>query len=148
MGSKTNRIGLSVLFLLTALAVQPPVSRAESQDGAVSVFVQDTLGNPIPNALVYISRGKKQNVLESSEKGTAATDLAEGNYSITASLTQADADYVERLASPEAHVMVHSQDTTSVILTLYPVRDQVPDLSLSALKKLGIAEEVSKYTNN
>ncbi len=148
MDSNIKFISRTVALILAAFAVQPICVHATGSlhPGAVNILVLDVQGQPVSNALVYISQGSKREVLESGEKGTASVELKEGSYSVSASMTQASEDYVERLASPEAHVMVHSQDTTSIILTLHPVRDE--DLTLSTLKKLGIAEEVSKYTNN
>jgi hypothetical protein len=135
----------ALLFISATLHAESDI--LNSQTGVVQVFVEDENGASVPNAPVYITDGHHIQYMETSSLGAVSVDLQEGQYRLSSAITRTMPDCIDRYASPEAHVQVVPQDTTSVILTLRFVDDPISKLSMSTLKKIGVADEVAKYNN-
>jgi hypothetical protein len=144
----------STLLTLMALAIQAPAALHASANsdsiveiGVVQVMVQDEQGAPVAHAPIYIYDAGLAKVLESGPQGSISIDLKKGKYTISSAQSSPKQGWVDRYASAPAHVQVISEDMTSVILTLRPVQDPISELSISTLQKIGVADQVAKYTN-
>jgi len=149
-----NRLNLKTLTSLTlgTLLFASNILYAESEvlnsdTGVIQVFVEDENGASVPNAPVYITDGQHIQYMETSSLGAVSFTVQGGKYTISSAITKPMPDCIDRYASLEAHVQAVPQDTASVILTLRLVDDPTSNLSVSALKKMGIADEVAKYLN-
>ncbi len=138
-------LGLGVLSCQTLHADSDLL---DSQSGIINLIVEAEDGVPAPNASIYISDGHKiVDIIKSDESGLATIVLQRGNYLVSATRTQPVMDALDRFASHTAKVAIMPMDTNSVILTLHPLENPIAALSLSTLRKIGVADEVAKYPN-
>ena len=145
-----TRLTISFGLLVSAAALLHAGSDVlNSRTGLVQVFVKNQSGTALPSAPVYISDGAKTIYLETDVLGAVALDTREGNYTISSAMSKPSvtAETIDRYGSPEAHVSVAAQDTTTVVLILRPIDTPVYNLSATALRKIGVADEVAKYVN-
>ena len=116
------------------------VAFGQAESGQISGIVTDQNGGLVPGASIVVKNDR------TGEERTA-TSSDEGTYTVSSAMTVSNNGYNDRMASPEAHVQVIPQDTTSLVLTLHPIETPIEELSAATLKKIGVADEIAKYTN-
>jgi len=148
----TDGLKTSVILTLAGLFGSASWVHAETthpEAGLVRVLVQDEWGIPAPSARVYVnSKNRVYCIVESDRSGWVWLNLQPGSYSISSTLNKPEADFIDRYASAHADVKVTPEESTSVVLILHQLEDSVSNLSPTALKKMGVADEVAKYINN
>ena len=142
-----------ILAILALFSTLSATLRAESdvlnsETGIIRIFVENEDGTPAAHAPVYISDDHKLlHIDESDEMGVLSLTLQEGQYQLSSAIIRPIADSLDRYSSPTAKIHVRANDTTTIILALHLGDDAISNLSLSTLKKIGVADEVVKYLN-
>jgi hypothetical protein len=133
---------------LTSLTVPISVNAVDRTDkGNLRIVIKNEEGTCVPNAPVYLFSGDKMYSARTGLLGAVSIDLPKGTYRVSSAVSQPRVDGMQRFASPDAHLFVIADESTSVVLTLYPVDVKIEELSTRTLQRIGVADEVAKYTN-
>ena len=115
---------------------------------SLAVTVQDENGAFVPQAHIYIfSKNKRQFFGTREAFGKTTFDLPAGDYLVYAAKTVQTQELIDHYSTPEALVHLDSEEPASVILSLHKADDSPLYLTESARQKLGIEEELTKYSN-
>jgi hypothetical protein len=148
--SPLKRFGLITLalgFLACPILQAAPTDSPSTPSGNIHIFIKDASGQYLPDAPVTLFDGHKMYTAKSSFLGAVSLELPAGRYAVSSAMMVPMKDFNQRIASPEAHIMVIPDDTSTVILTLNPVAEPNEELTQATLEKMGIADQVAKYTN-
>jgi hypothetical protein len=120
----------------------------KTQLGTLHITVVNEEGNVVPEAPVYIYGEHKTHFVGGNDvPGTVTFTMKEGDYRISSAMIRKSGDYIDRYASPEAHVRVVAGDNVSVILMLKQIEGTAGLVSYATLKRIGVPLEYAPDLN-
>lgn len=132
---------MKTIFTLAALmTLAGSLAFSAENEGTLQVTVVDEDGALVENAPIYIYGVQKTKFVGGREiPGSTTLTMPAGTYRVSSALARRTGEYLDRYASHEAYVRVAEGDNASILLTLRPIDDPMSSVTVSDLRKIGLA---------